>query len=73
MHNDLEALLAPVTDIAVRAGAKILEIYETDFEVETKDDESPLTAADIDFLAAETKTTASYVTEYLDDHRTSAG
>ena len=46
MHNDLEALLAPVTDIAVRAGAKILEIYDTDFEVETKDDESPLTAAD---------------------------
>ena len=46
MHQDLAYLIAPVTDIAVRAGAKILEIYETDFEVETKDDESPLTTAD---------------------------
>ncbi|MGI9290787.1 MAG: 3'(2'),5'-bisphosphate nucleotidase CysQ [Gammaproteobacteria bacterium] len=46
MHQDLASLIAPVTDIAVRAGARILEIYATDFEVETKDDESPLTAAD---------------------------
>jgi len=46
MHQDLESLLDPVLDIAVRAGDKILEIYATDFEVETKEDESPLTAAD---------------------------
>jgi 3'(2'), 5'-bisphosphate nucleotidase len=46
MHQDLASLIQPVTDIAVRAGSRILEIYETDFEVETKDDESPLTAAD---------------------------
>ena len=46
MHQDLESLLEPVLDIAVRAGDKILEIYATDFEVETKEDESPLTAAD---------------------------
>ncbi len=46
MHKDLEGLIQPVTDIAVRAGDRILEIYETDFEVETKADESPLTTAD---------------------------
>jgi 3'(2'), 5'-bisphosphate nucleotidase len=46
MHQDLASLIQPVTDIAVRAGAKILEIYVTDFDVETKDDKSPLTAAD---------------------------
>jgi len=46
MHQDLAALIKPVLDIAVRAGDKILEIYATDFEIETKDDESPLTAAD---------------------------
>jgi len=46
MHNDLEALIQPVTAIAECAGRKILEVYETDFDVETKDDKSPLTAAD---------------------------
>ena len=45
-NKDLATLIEPVTEIAVRAGSKILEIYETDFEVETKDDESPLTNAD---------------------------
>ena len=46
MHQDLAALIKPVTDIAVHAGDKILEIYATDFEVEIKSDASPLTAAD---------------------------
>ncbi len=46
MYKDLEALIQPVTKIAVRAGDRILEIYATDFEIETKDDASPLTAAD---------------------------
>jgi len=46
MYKDLEALIQPVTAIAVRAGDRILEIYATDFEIETKDDASPLTAAD---------------------------
>lgn len=34
-------------DLARRAGDAILEIYQTDFDVETKDDESPLTKADL--------------------------
>lgn len=44
---DLAALLNPVKEIAAEAGARILEIYETAFEVEAKGDNSPLTAADL--------------------------
>lgn len=36
-----------LVELAREAGEKILEIYETDFSVEHKDDESPLTAADL--------------------------
>jgi 3'(2'), 5'-bisphosphate nucleotidase len=39
-------LLQQVADIAKRAGDSILTIYETDFDVETKGDQSPVTAAD---------------------------
>ena len=39
--------LAPVRELAQQAGKKILEIYDTDFAVEAKDDKSPLTAADM--------------------------
>jgi len=53
--------LAPLLDAVKSAGAKILEIYETDFEVEIKGDDSPLTAADqaanavlMDYVAAHT-------------------
>ncbi len=34
-------------ELAQRAGEAILEVYERDIEVETKDDESPLTQADL--------------------------
>jgi 3'(2'), 5'-bisphosphate nucleotidase len=40
--NDLE----PLGNLARKAGKAILEVYETDFEVERKDDSSPLTLAD---------------------------
>ncbi|MDP6788231.1 MAG: 3'(2'),5'-bisphosphate nucleotidase CysQ [Rhodospirillales bacterium] len=33
-------------DIAERAGQEIMEVYASDFDVETKDDASPVTAAD---------------------------
>ena len=36
-----------VVSLAREAGAKIMEIYAQDFAVETKDDHSPLTAADM--------------------------
>lgn len=38
--------LGPLLEAARRAGAKILEIYARDFEVEYKGDQSPLTEAD---------------------------
>lgn len=44
MPND--EFLEPLARIAEDAGAAILDIYETDFDVEMKDDHSPLTAAD---------------------------
>ena len=39
--------LDKVVELARDAGRRILEIYETDFAVEQKDDRSPLTAADM--------------------------
>ncbi len=42
-----ETLLEKVMAIAEEAGRRILEIYETDFAVERKDDRSPLTEADL--------------------------
>ncbi|MDJ0926470.1 MAG: 3'(2'),5'-bisphosphate nucleotidase CysQ [Gammaproteobacteria bacterium] len=46
MLADLDNLLDPVVAIARSAGRAILEVYESEFEVETKADHSPLTAAD---------------------------
>ncbi len=40
-------LTETVVEIARDAGARILEVYQTDFEVERKDDKSPLTEADL--------------------------
>jgi 3'(2'), 5'-bisphosphate nucleotidase len=40
-------LVPALIDIVRRAGDAILAVYRTDFDVETKDDESPLTKADL--------------------------
>jgi 3'(2'), 5'-bisphosphate nucleotidase len=40
-------LLDAVRSIAKEAGERILDIYRTDFDVETKSDDSPLTQADL--------------------------
>ncbi len=40
-------LVTPVADIARLAGDAILEVYATDFAVQSKDDASPLTQADL--------------------------
>ena len=42
-----DELLNAVIRLAVEAGEEILAIYNTDFDVEDKDDKSPLTAADL--------------------------
>lgn len=46
MRHDPQTLIEPVLAIARGAGREILRIYESAFAVETKDDRSPLTAAD---------------------------
>jgi 3'(2'), 5'-bisphosphate nucleotidase len=42
-----DKLLEPIVALAMTAGNAILEVYKTDFAVATKDDESPLTKADL--------------------------
>ena len=44
---DACGLLEAVKDIAVRAGERILEIYDSEFAIQHKDDKSPLTEADL--------------------------
>jgi len=44
---DLEHLIDATTSLARTAGKAILEVYATDFDVQRKDDESPLTLADM--------------------------
>lgn len=44
---ELPSLIEPVVDLCSRAGKAIMAVYESDFDVETKDDDSPLTKADL--------------------------
>jgi len=46
MTDDRAALMDRLVDLSVRAGEAILEVYAQDFEVLSKADESPVTAAD---------------------------
>jgi 3'(2'), 5'-bisphosphate nucleotidase len=46
-ERDLAALADAVEELAVAAGQAILEVYGRDFEVMHKDDDSPLTQADL--------------------------
>lgn len=43
---ELNAILETMKQLAVEAGEQIMSIYETDFDVDYKEDESPLTLAD---------------------------
>lgn len=43
----MKSLIDPVVVLAEKAGQAILEVYSSDFEVQSKDDESPLTQADL--------------------------
>ena len=43
----MKSLIDPVVTLAIDAGRKILEVYSSDFEVQSKDDDSPLTQADL--------------------------
>ncbi|MGB5449759.1 MAG: 3'(2'),5'-bisphosphate nucleotidase CysQ [Woeseiaceae bacterium] len=44
---DLKSFIEPIVALAEDAGRAILEVYSTDFEVQSKSDESPLTTADL--------------------------
>ena len=44
---ELEAIAAEIQEISHRAGKAILDIYEQDFSVTHKKDDSPLTQADL--------------------------
>jgi len=44
---ELSALLSGLVQLSRRAGDAILEVYQRDFDVVTKDDNSPLTQADL--------------------------
>jgi 3'(2'), 5'-bisphosphate nucleotidase len=44
---DLKTLIEPIVALAEDAGRAILEVYSTNFEVQSKADESPLTQADL--------------------------
>ena len=47
LQQQLPELLIEVRRIAIEAGEKIMEVYETGFDVETKSDDSPVTTADL--------------------------
>lgn len=44
---ELQQFIEPVVELAIKAGDAILEVYATDFDVQEKDDASPLTQADM--------------------------
>ena len=44
---NLKELIEPIVALATEAGQTILEVYATDFDVQEKSDESPLTQADL--------------------------
>ena len=44
---DYGDFIEPIVDLAIKAGDRILEVYATDFDVQSKADESPLTQADL--------------------------
>ena len=39
---DLQSLVEPIVALAEKAGRAILEVYSTDFDVQSKADQSPL-------------------------------
>ncbi len=40
-------LINDIIELSIVAGQRIMEIYDTDFDVEQKSDDTPLTAADM--------------------------
>jgi len=47
MNNDISKLTEQVINIAIAASEKIMAVYSTEFDVTTKDDDTPVTKADM--------------------------
>ena len=47
LQKVLPELLPEIRRIAIEAGEKIMQVYETGFDIETKSDDSPVTTADL--------------------------
>ena len=47
IQNLLPELIVDIRRIAIEAGEKIMEVYESGFDIETKSDNSPVTTADL--------------------------
>jgi len=47
MNHDRKVLCTAITALAIEAGDEIMNIYNRDFDVATKDDSSPVTEADV--------------------------
>lgn len=60
MTQNLPEFLQTLTEISVEAGAVIMSIYSQDIEVELKDDESPVTRADVEAEAVILKGLADF-------------
>jgi len=45
--QDLNSLVPPLLQLVRDAGARIMQVYQTDFDVRAKQDQSPVTAADM--------------------------
>ncbi len=59
LYQQLGSMCASICEVSIKAGEEILDVYNSDFAVQTKDDKSPLTQADlrankviVDFLAS---------------------
>jgi len=61
---DLQAFLEEISALATKAGERILEVYNTDFDVDTKGDDSPLTQADLAANAVITETLNTIAPQY---------
>jgi len=53
--QELNSLVQPLLQLVRDAGARIMQVYQTDFEVQAKQDQSPVTAADMAAHALITK------------------
>ena len=67
--TDYQALLPDIIAVSHQAGAAIMEVYATDFEVAQKNDNSPVTEADLAAEALITPVLKALAPEFLGCHQ----